>query len=254
MQGSRYIAAAGVAGAALMLLRRAMRSNLVTGRNRLKLLTPIPEDIAISQAVKLTPVRTSQSATLKHPQNISVHIVPGPARARERKPPARCVSGPHRDLTQRHSVVSSVNDPTGLRSQVRELFYNTFGLTDEHLFSHGLFKGKLSLSLFDELQHKPDGHYVVVVGMTPTPLGEGKSTTTVGLSQATTRNSAGSSRSSSSSSSVRVSISISSSGSISGGGGGSGSSGGGGGGGGGGSGSSSGGGGGSSSSSSSSGG
>ena len=57
MQGSKYIAAAGVAGAALMLLRRAMRSNLVTGRNRLKLLTPIPEDIEISQAVKLTPVR-----------------------------------------------------------------------------------------------------------------------------------------------------------------------------------------------------
>jgi|TARA_B110000196_G_C20565000_1_gene394896 hypothetical protein len=56
MQGSKYIAAAGVAGAALMLLRRAMRSNLVTGRNRLKLLTPIPEDIEISQAVKLTPV------------------------------------------------------------------------------------------------------------------------------------------------------------------------------------------------------
>ena len=57
MQGSKYIAAAGVAGAALMLLRRAMRSNLVTGRNRLKLLTPIPEDIEISQAVKLTPER-----------------------------------------------------------------------------------------------------------------------------------------------------------------------------------------------------
>ena len=57
MQGSKYIAAAGVAGAALILLRRAMRSNLVTGRNRLKLLTPIPEDIEISQAVKLTPAR-----------------------------------------------------------------------------------------------------------------------------------------------------------------------------------------------------
>ena len=62
--------------------------------------------------------------------------------------------------------------------QVRELFYNAFGLTDEHLFSHGLFKGKLSLGLFDALEHKPDGHYVVVVGINPTPLGEGKSTAT----------------------------------------------------------------------------
>ena len=33
-----------------------------------------------------------------------------------------------------------------LPTQVRELFYNAFGLTDEHLFSHGLFKGKLSRS------------------------------------------------------------------------------------------------------------
>ena len=55
--GTKYIAVAGVAGAALVLLRRAMRSSLVTGRNRLKLLTPVPEDIEISQAVKLTPVR-----------------------------------------------------------------------------------------------------------------------------------------------------------------------------------------------------
>ena len=43
---------------------------------------------------------------------------------------------------------------------MRELFYNAFGLTDEHLFSHGLYKGKLSLSLFDALEHKPDGHYL----------------------------------------------------------------------------------------------
>jgi formate--tetrahydrofolate ligase len=40
------------------------------------------------------------------------------------------------------------------------------------------------LSVAEELQHSPDGFYVVVGGITPTPLGEGKSTTTVGLCQA----------------------------------------------------------------------
>jgi len=40
------------------------------------------------------------------------------------------------------------------------------------------------LSVLDELQESKDGYYVVVGGITPTPLGEGKSTTTVGLCQA----------------------------------------------------------------------
>lgn len=40
------------------------------------------------------------------------------------------------------------------------------------------------LSVKDRLKDSPDGYYVVVGGITPTPLGEGKSTTTVGLCQA----------------------------------------------------------------------
>ena len=40
------------------------------------------------------------------------------------------------------------------------------------------------ISVRDKLIDKPDGFYVVVAGITPTPLGEGKSTTTVGLCQA----------------------------------------------------------------------
>jgi formate--tetrahydrofolate ligase len=38
--------------------------------------------------------------------------------------------------------------------------------------------------VIDELEGSSDGYYVVVGGITPTPLGEGKSTTTVGLCQA----------------------------------------------------------------------
>ena len=42
----------------------------------------------------------------------------------------------------------------------------------------------MHLTAKDRLGNQPDGKYVVVTGITPTKLGEGKSTTTVGLSQA----------------------------------------------------------------------
>ncbi|KAG7594719.1 P-loop containing nucleoside triphosphate hydrolase [Arabidopsis thaliana x Arabidopsis arenosa] len=53
-----------------------------------------------------------------------------------------------------------------------------------HYDLYGKYKAKVLLSAFDELQGQEDGYYVVVGGITPTPLGEGKSTTTVGLCQA----------------------------------------------------------------------
>uniref|UniRef100_A0A8C2S7R8 C-1-tetrahydrofolate synthase, cytoplasmic n=2 Tax=Capra hircus TaxID=9925 RepID=A0A8C2S7R8_CAPHI len=49
---------------------------------------------------------------------------------------------------------------------------------------YGETKAKVRLSALERLQHQPDGKYVVVTGITPTPLGEGKSTTTIGLVQA----------------------------------------------------------------------
>lgn len=48
----------------------------------------------------------------------------------------------------------------------------------------GKYKAKVKLSVRDRLADQPLGKYVVVAGITPTPLGEGKSTTTVGLCQA----------------------------------------------------------------------
>jgi hypothetical protein len=58
------------------------------------------------------------------------------------------------------------------------------GVQDEELDLHGRVKAKVHLSVLERLADQPDGNYVVVGGVTPTPLGEGKSTTTVGLSQA----------------------------------------------------------------------
>lgn len=51
---------------------------------------------------------------------------------------------------------------------------------------YGEYKAKISPAILDRLKDRADGKYILVAGITPTPLGEGKSTTTVGLVQALT--------------------------------------------------------------------
>lgn len=58
------------------------------------------------------------------------------------------------------------------------------GLLPDEVELYGQSKAKVQLGIIKRLQAQPDGKYVVVTGITPTPLGEGKSTTTVGLVQA----------------------------------------------------------------------
>lgn len=58
------------------------------------------------------------------------------------------------------------------------------GLHQDELENYGKFKAKVELSVLDRLSHRKDGKYIVISGITPTPLGEGKSTTTIGLAQA----------------------------------------------------------------------
>jgi formate--tetrahydrofolate ligase len=58
------------------------------------------------------------------------------------------------------------------------------GLTDEEIEPYGRTKAKVTLGAIRRLEaERPRGKYVVVTAITPTPLGEGKSTTTVGLAQ-----------------------------------------------------------------------
>ncbi|XP_005399187.1 PREDICTED: C-1-tetrahydrofolate synthase, cytoplasmic [Chinchilla lanigera] len=58
------------------------------------------------------------------------------------------------------------------------------GLLSGEVELYGETKAKVQLSALERLKCQPDGKYVVVTGITPTPLGEGKSTTTIGLVQA----------------------------------------------------------------------
>lgn len=58
------------------------------------------------------------------------------------------------------------------------------GVQDEELEPYGRYKAKLNQSLFDRLADTPDGKLVLVTAINPTPAGEGKTTTSVGLGQA----------------------------------------------------------------------
>jgi methylenetetrahydrofolate dehydrogenase (NADP+)/methenyltetrahydrofolate cyclohydrolase/formyltetrahydrofolate synthetase len=58
------------------------------------------------------------------------------------------------------------------------------GILPNELEPYGSTKAKVDLSLLKRLDHRKNGKYILVAGITPTPLGEGKSTTTVGLAQA----------------------------------------------------------------------
>lgn len=58
------------------------------------------------------------------------------------------------------------------------------GLEENELELYGDYKAKIKLEVLDRLADAPDGKYIDVTAITPTPLGEGKTTTTVGLSQA----------------------------------------------------------------------
>jgi len=60
----------------------------------------------------------------------------------------------------------------------------SLGITDEHLEAYGRFKAKISLNYLDSLPVNPKSKLILVTAISPTPLGEGKTTTTVGLGDA----------------------------------------------------------------------
>ncbi len=58
------------------------------------------------------------------------------------------------------------------------------GLDDEDLELYGTYKAKVHLDVRDKLKDRPNAKYIDVTAITPTPLGEGKTTTTIGLTEA----------------------------------------------------------------------
>ena len=68
--------------------------------------------------------------------------------------------------------------------RIAELAHERLGIADTHLVPYGHYKAKIDLGYLDTLRDRPDGKLVLVTAISPTPAGEGKTTTTVGLGDA----------------------------------------------------------------------
>jgi formate--tetrahydrofolate ligase len=71
--------------------------------------------------------------------------------------------------------------------RITELAHDRLGIPDHALEPYGHYKAKISLDYLDSLASLPDGKLILVTAITPTPAGEGKTTTSVGLGDALNR-------------------------------------------------------------------
>jgi len=71
--------------------------------------------------------------------------------------------------------------------RIVDLAKDQYGIESEHLEPYGHYKAKLSLNYIDSLKDEKDGKLILVTAVSPTPAGEGKTTTTVGLGDALNR-------------------------------------------------------------------
>src|SRR5713226_7901151 len=68
--------------------------------------------------------------------------------------------------------------------RILEIARDRLGIAPEHLEPYGHYKAKVSLDYVKSLKDRPNGKLILVSAITPTPAGEGKTTTTVGLTDA----------------------------------------------------------------------
>ena len=83
------------------------------------------------------------------------------------------------------SIVSNIDIAQRAKMlPILQLAKDRLGIPEESLESYGRFKAKVSLDFIKQLHDRPDGKLVLVTAVSPTPAGEGKTTTTVGLGDA----------------------------------------------------------------------
>ncbi|KAF2260922.1 FTHFS-domain-containing protein [Lojkania enalia] len=127
-------------------------------------ITPVPGGVGpMTVAMLLQNVVDSADAALERQK--ARHITPLPLRLEDPVPS---------DI-----AVSRKQHPRPITVIAKEV-----GILPYELEPYGATKAKVDLSLLRRLEHRRNGRYVLIAGITPTPLGEGKSTTTVGLAQA----------------------------------------------------------------------
>lgn len=71
--------------------------------------------------------------------------------------------------------------------RIVDIGQEVLGISDEHLEPYGHYKAKISLKFIESIQDRPKGKLILVTAISPTPAGEGKTTTSVGLADAMNR-------------------------------------------------------------------
>lgn len=127
-------------------------------------ITPVPGGVG-PMTVAMLMQNVVDSATAYFDRQKARHITPLPLKFEQPVPS---------DI-----AISRKQHPKQITRLAKEI-----GIAPHELEPYGAYKAKVDLSLLKRLEHRRNGRYVVVTGITPTPLGEGKSTTTMGLSQA----------------------------------------------------------------------
>ncbi|CAI0409865.1 unnamed protein product [Linum tenue] len=135
-----------------------------------------------------SPVSTSLSVFCSLPTEKRDQPLPRNKRVNQNKKRKKAMSSSPSKTLRKLEVVSPVPADIDIANSVEPSHISQIAedlnLKPAHYDLYGKYKAKVLLSVVDEQQGSSDGYYVVVGGITPTPLGEGKSTTTVGLCQA----------------------------------------------------------------------
>ena len=100
---------------------------------------------------------------------------PNPAAAAKAAPIASQHTDPKSDI----EIAQSAK-----KRPILDIAREKLGIAPEHLEPYGHYKAKVSLDYINSLQSRPNGKLILVSAITPTPAGEGKTTTTVGLTDA----------------------------------------------------------------------
>ncbi|KAJ2803881.1 tetrahydrofolate synthase [Coemansia guatemalensis] len=133
-------------------------------KERASYVTPVPGGVGpMTVAMLLSNVVTS--AVRHFEASASVAIVPNP-------------------LTLQDPVPSDIAIASAQKPKLITQLANELNLAHAEFEPYGKHTAKVTLDVLDRLKDSSNGHYVVVTGISPTPLGEGKSTVTIGLTQA----------------------------------------------------------------------
>ena len=68
--------------------------------------------------------------------------------------------------------------------KIADVAKERLGIPEDELENYGRYKAKVSFSYLEKLKNQKDGKLILVTAISPTPAGEGKTTTTVGLGDA----------------------------------------------------------------------